>query len=130
MAYVLRVENSLGRGPYVGCRSNGWAIGDHNDYAHPAPDEEYSIRDTLHKRGLVFTKEFYCGFNSFEQLCAWFLPVELDNLIYLDFHVSCYFVEDEHYIAGEKQIIFKKEQATLIDTKSLSICMEFGNEKI
>lgn len=98
--YVYRVEDMLGRGPYVGVQyQSTWADGDHNNGVdHPSPVEE-GIPDR--DRG-----ERICGFMSLNHLQRWFSATELRRLAALGYHLRR--VKAVDLTATERQCVFRR----------------------
>jgi hypothetical protein len=76
MMLIYRVEHSkYGRGPYRTWSYNYGSWHKQSDGPrHPEPRDDFTSRD-WEVEGMAF------GFNSPEQLAAWFTPAELKHLI-------------------------------------------------
>lgn len=83
VADLLRVETIEGHGPYVNLNYWHWTDNDHNDSnGHPTPPQAfYDFKNKHPDVDVIF------GFETEDQLNAWFTRDELNNLRGLDYHV-------------------------------------------
>lgn len=107
---ILRVEHATtGTGPY----QHGWQFDSdrHYDENHPVPHRDRGIAEVLEKylREWEMPSSIFCGFGSLSQLVSWFNTKEMTTLMLKGFVVKAY--RSHHYVIGEKQVIFVKEEA-------------------
>lgn len=111
---IYRLEHSTTNvGPY----QKGWDYDydRHHDKDHPVPHDDKGISEVMKKKNLKrweFPKNFFCGFESVDQLVKWFSPKELITLMLRGYIIQAY--ETKHYIIGEKQAIFILEKSNKV----------------
>lgn len=117
---VLRAESLSGVGPYdmryqfpewFRYCSYGlqWMINRHNkSFQHPGPDAD----------GIAISPEYVCGFDGPHKARNWFSPKDRKILEDNKFFISVYDVNPEFVKVGERQAIFVKGKAKLVDTFS------------
>lgn len=108
MKKVLRIENKLGLGPYIGVSPSLWMDKDHIKRV------PRSIHDDLHKYSKEidswlndsnnYIEDLYYGFNNFEELKQWFSDKELIKLNNLGFSVVE--IQTKHTFDLFGQIVF------------------------
>ena len=108
---IYRVEDSAGRGPYIGqpepvdCRSSKALSRHSNSLTHPAPYSD----------GISISQGEYCGFESMDKLRRWFWG-DIEWLRKKKFHVSIYRIDEGHVKIGMKQVVFNRKRAELVST--------------
>ena len=110
MVEVYRVEHyASGNGPYNA--DFNWTDCWHDEEnGHPVPR-----LDGLES----FPRSYYFGFETHEQLCAWFSRSERTRLGFHDYVISVYSVSSRMIRKGGKQIVFNKGKAKFIREMSL-----------
>lgn len=127
MAFVYRLQTSEGIGPYSSGEvrwffiNRGWAEGSETipyyvhhsiDDWHPSPWE-----DGITRHG---NKDYYCGFESFEKFCDWFLyNPNVDTLAHEaellagheDLNLHIFEVAEAHIMRGRRQAMFDLTRA-------------------
>lgn len=128
---VYRIETEDGQGIYgagYGFRYTAAALADNEGECwHPSPDEEPALRDFWEGKKLSRKaarewpekgrREWFCGFESMEQLLEWF-PKEGLYMMWNKMlrnahrgHIVTYKVPGNQVKAGDKQVIFKMAKA-------------------
>jgi hypothetical protein len=142
---VYRLEYEDGKGIYsgsVGFLANRAALGLNTteDYIHPAPEHDEGLRawwegpwkqwnkkkQDWHHRGRQL---FSCGFGSEKQMLDWFpaegfsVMVEANNEDWRarKVQVSVYQINANKVRKGTHQVMFRKEDATLVEVRSLEV---------
>jgi len=108
-----------------------------SDRKHPSPFDEPELKFIIHQN---FTRMFIFGFESLDQLCDWFYSYPKDIITILkdfNYHIAVYDVDDiteqipktiklsttnipiKSYYIGERQSIFIRSYATLVDSLEL-----------
>lgn len=107
---VLRIEHKeYGQGPYACTDVYEMFNRIHESPHHPGPDND----------GInVYDNDFF-GFNSKEQLDNWFNKEEKELMHEYGFVKSIYEVEEKYTQSSSKQLIFKKENAVLVNTEKI-----------
>lgn len=136
---VYRIETDEGQGVYgagYGFRYTAAALaGDVTEPWHPSPDEEPALKefwngDKLGKAARRVwpdkgRREWFCGFESMEQLLKWF-PKEGLYKMWNDMlrhartgHIVTYKIPGNQVKRGDKQVIFKLAKAEKISSLPL-----------
>ena len=108
---VFRIEDSNGIGPY----SKGWdrlstMFQSHSGFSHPSPSEE--DLDVYDEYG--DERPHFCGFPTIDQMKVWFKGFRA-SLRRAGFKLSVYEVGHRDVQIGEKQLLFRRDAATLIE---------------
>jgi hypothetical protein len=119
---VYRIENESGCGPYFGSMNySDWTDGFHNAATgRPMPYED-NITATDHSL-------FRFGFESMDKLTQWFTFAEIGRLLDQGFRVVSFQVDIQHTVIGNKQLVFKREQATEITGPCLTAELTYAPE--
>jgi hypothetical protein len=131
MAFVYRLQTPLGEGPYVGgtvrwfFREQSYIHGEDSlpyyvnnsaDSWHPSPWED----------GIAAHRDesYFCGFESFESFCDWFLYVpgqartmaEEASLIgrHDGLKLFLFEVEERYISAGRRQVMFRRDRSDVV----------------
>lgn len=136
---IYRIESGDGQGIYsagFGHRFTRAALASNNrDLIHPSPEEEAELRVfwlglklTRNKRidwELNGRKEWFCGFESMEQLLDWW-PAEGLQLMWrfmlkrgLTARIVTYKINANQVKRGSKQLVFKKDKAEIVGIQPL-----------
>jgi hypothetical protein len=147
---VYRVEDHLGKGPYVhqahrtarqakhsrnlarrhtdaffAWETRARTVASHPEI-HPGPDGDYGLRtrwqfmDYSERRS---SRNYLFGFHSTERLGQWFFG-ERQTLENLNMHVAAYEVPHQAVVRGEWQLIFRGPSANRVATLPLAGLVE------
>lgn len=110
---VFRIEDSNGVGPY----SRSWKrlrkmFNCHSGSSHPSPFKE-DLNVYEDKGGDVEERPHFCGFPTLDQMKVWFRGFRA-SLNKAGFKLSIYEVGHRNVQIGEKQLLFRRDAATLI----------------
>lgn len=135
--HVYRLQTADGRGPYTIARrgyapslppsylliEREWNENPHRrdiTDPHPSPSEDGLERTWPNgtPRWSCLDHGEYCGFESLDQLRAWFLhePHDAQALTNMGLLVTVWKVHGRHVRKGGKQVVFYREKAELIDS--------------
>lgn len=99
---IYRVENRDGEGPYQCGDRSPWWLDKRESTEHPEPNYIF----------LLENPEWFCGFDSPEQLFAWFTCDELERLKKEGFLVHIFEVpeadKDDLVRADNRQVLFRR----------------------
>lgn len=111
---VYRVENSEGLGPY---RGHGWHPTRHMDkVTHPNPNWDEGMVEEWHRRvGNHYDSQYVFGFESMDQLNAWFNDQEMSDLMVFGYSIVAFEVADSDVIIGRKQLAFVRATAKILE---------------
>ena len=112
--HVYRVENTEGKGPYVGNTDFIYSLLEkvygnaraHNDKNHPIP-----LDDGISRAEYLMEQKACCGFLTKKQLKDWFSIELRRELSGHGFDVSVYEVEPGYVYTGNTQVLFFKENS-------------------
>jgi hypothetical protein len=112
---VFRIEDSNGIGPY----SKGWGCLDkmfqsHSGLSHPSPfEEDLNVYEVDENGDESIERPHFCGFPTLDQMKVWFKGFRA-SLKKAGFKLSIYEVGHKDVQIGEKQLLFRRDAATLI----------------
>jgi hypothetical protein len=114
---VYRIEDRLGKGPYIGKTSapNSWhrkSICNHNAEKRPGP---YQC-DIMREMSDYHLGRHHFAFSTMKQLERWFTKTDRELLHEDGYHISVYRVPREHYIRATNQCIFVRRHSELVET--------------
>lgn len=113
---VFRIEDSNGIGPY----SRWWKrlskmFDCHSGSSHPSPfDEDLNVYETDEDGNENGERPHFCGFPTLDQMKVWFRGFRA-SLKKAGFKLSIYEVGHRDVQIGEKQLLFRRDAATLIE---------------
>lgn len=136
---VYRIETDEGKGIYsagYGHKYTAAALADNEgDLWHPAPEEEPALRtfwngDKLSRNKRIEwenkgRREWHCGFESMEQLLAWFPKEGLQQMWRAMLRhgrtgrIVTYKIPANQVKSGSSQVIFKLEKAEQVGVQAL-----------
>lgn len=114
---LIRIEAQNGKGIYTGNR-----IYSECNKATPVPDFEDNINliFSYKRHQEEYRRKWLFGFKDYSQLKKWFFDKrDIENFISKDCEVITYQVPLKSYVESTKQVIFKKEDAKVINKLSL-----------
>ena len=128
--YVYRIEHKeTHEGPYNTDNASidptyqkhlsKYALGDALNYTQCSKYHPGMWYDLTKLRGFS-TCEHYCGFESIEQLFAWFNENSTDIMRGFGFQLSIYKIAKKYVTYGTYQVGFIKDKAKLVDVVDLS----------
>lgn len=124
--HVYRIEHiATGGGPYTMLKHSEGGYPEtsvameisnftSNRVTHPTP------RNDGIKAYMFYGSEWSCGFESIAKMDAWFKNV-YDLLAENYFNVIVYEVDKEHVQKGNRQLIFDKTKALMVNTKMIGV---------
>ena len=113
MKTIYRIENTRGNGPYNDYSVRQHFDTNHNDAVHPTPilGSSYTDTELINKyksKGIyLYGSAYFFGFNSMDQLNAWFSLNELKVLNEHGYSIVEY--KATEYIESKYQVIFIKD---------------------
>ena len=106
---ILRLENSQGQGVYACAYGTACAHAANSPDPSPREDGIPAIR----------ARE-YCGFIDETQMRNWFSNRKMDMRLYEQgIEVSTYLVDEQYVRKGGHQIVFERDEATMVDRQPL-----------
>lgn len=124
---IWRVENRYGCGPYAqsgkgNIHSLLHDIENGKYVKMPLPNTDKNLASAFHFRG---GEEFLSGFASWQQYRDWFDSDEIRNILFSQgFVVNEYEVKRSNVLFGERQILFRRQGATVINSAAANAAVE------
>lgn len=127
---IFRVQAFNGNGPYMGSNISDVAGIGCLISEHPNPYGDAGLCEAWENMHSYEQDEFYFGFKDLNQLSNWFMYPDLNmEAAELGWIVE-YEVNEEDYVIGQFQAIFKRQNATSVKYLHLGTLEELSTEYV